>query len=83
VTSWLIQCDDLTVRRVGRVTSWLWQVDFMTSWPCDELFMWRVDWQPITGTNDVKYSMHFQWVPDRRERWSNKESEELMTKSRK
>ena len=47
VTSWLIQCDELTVWRAGRVTSWLWRVDFLTSWPCDELVMWRVDWQPM------------------------------------
>jgi len=48
VTSWLIQFDELTVWRVGRVTSWLWRVDFLTSWPCDELVMWRVDWQPLS-----------------------------------
>jgi len=20
----------------------------LTSWPCDELVMWRVDWQPLS-----------------------------------
>jgi len=43
--SWLYA--ELTVWRVGRVTSWLWRVDFLTSWPCDELVMWQVDWQPF------------------------------------
>jgi len=45
----------------GCVTSWLWRIDCLTSWPCDELVMWRVDWQPwvsayIVSRNDISYT---------------------------
>ena len=45
------------------VTSWpcdelaVWRIDCLTSWPCDDLVMWRVDWQPLPLSSDIAHNL--------------------------
>ena len=41
---YVMNCDELTVWRVGSVMTWLWRFDCVMSWPCDELTGSHSNW---------------------------------------